>query len=185
MISRFSRAALLALLATFALMPTASLAQTLYGTIVGTVIDPTGAAVPNTGVTATNKATGQVRTATTSEAGNYTFAAVQPGTYEVKYSKAGFRPVAEPAVEVTANNTSRSDVSLQVGNVSDSITIEAAGATLQTDSATVRSELQGKTLVNLPVPVGRNYQNILVTIPGFSPPQNAHSLDDKPSGHVS
>ena len=49
-------------------------------------------------------------------------------------------------------------------------------STLQTDSANVRSELQGRELTNLPVPVGRNYQNMLVTIPGFSPPSNGHSV---------
>jgi Carboxypeptidase regulatory-like domain/TonB dependent receptor len=177
--NRLVATALLA--AAIAFTPEAAIAQTLYGSIVGTVNDPTGAAVPNAAITATNKQTGQVRQATSNEAGGYIFAAVQPGIYEIKFSKEGFRPVAEPSVEVTANNTSRADVALQVGSVSDSVTIEAAGAILQTDSATVRSEMQGKTLVNLPVPVGRNYQNVLVTIPGFSPPANAHSVPTNPS----
>ena len=167
--------------AAFALTPETASAQTLYGSIVGTVNDPTGATVPNASVTATNKQTGQVRQAKSNDAGSYTFVAVQPGAYDVKVSKEGFRPAVEGGVDVTANNTSRVDVNLQVGNVSDSVTIEASAAALQTDSATVRSEMQGKTLVNLPVPVGRNYQNVLVTIPGFSPPSNAHSVPTNPS----
>lgn len=156
-------------------------AQVLYGSIVGTVNDASGAAVPDAQVTATNKQTGQVRNATSNEAGGYTFVAVQPGTYEVKVTKQGFRIVTEPAIEVSANNTTRSDFALQVGNVNESITIEASAASLQTDSATVKAEMQGKTLKDLPVPVGRNYQMVLVTIPGFSPPSNAHSIPTNPS----
>ncbi|MEZ5352818.1 MAG: TonB-dependent receptor [Bryobacteraceae bacterium] len=163
------------------LVPNAAHAQTLYGSIVGTVNDPSGAAVPNAAVTATNTQTGQVRQATTNEAGGYVFAAVQPGNYEVKFAKDGFRPSAEGGIDVTANNTTRVDVALQIGNVAESVTVEAAAAVLQTDSATVRSQVQGRDLVNLPVPVGRNYQNVLVTIPGFSPPSNAHSVPTNPS----
>lgn len=164
-----------------ALAPIPAAAQVLYGSLVGTVTDPTGAAVPNANVTATNKETGQQRTTQSNSSGGYTFVAVQPGTYEVKVAAAGFKTVTEPNIEVTANATARGDFDLQVGNVSESITIEATAAALQTDSASVRGEVQGKTLVNLPMPVGRNYQNALITIPGFSPPTNAHSVPTNPS----
>lgn len=164
-----------------ALAPMPAAAQVLYGSIVGTVSDQTGAAVPSATITATNKETGQQRTAQTNSAGGYTFVAVQPGKYEIKVAASGFRSMTEPSVEVTSNATSRADFDLQVGNVSESVTVEATAATLQTDSAAVRGEVQGKTLVNLPVPVGRNYQNVLVTIPGFSPPSNAHSVPTNPS----
>lgn len=156
-------------------------AQVLYGSIVGTVNDPSGAAIPAATVTATNKQTGIQRQTTTNDAGGYTFAAVTPGSFEVKITKDGFRPGAEQGVEVTSNNTTRVDINLQVGSVTDTVTIEATAAVLQTDTANVRSEVQGRDLTNLPVPVGRNYQNVLVTIPGFSPPQNAHSVPTNPS----
>jgi len=156
-------------------------AQVLYGSIVGTVNDASGAAIPNAVVTATNKQTGQVRTANSNEAGGYSFVAVQPGIYEVKVAKQGFKQITEPQIEVTANNATRVDMALQVGNVNESITVEASAASLQTDSANVKAEMQGKTLKDLPVPVGRNYQMVLVTIPGFSPPTNAHSVPTNPS----
>lgn len=174
------RLATAALACTMAFHSSAS-AQVLYGSIVGTINDASGAAVPAAKVVATNKQTGQQRDTTTNEAGGYSFVAVQPGQYEVKISKEGFRAVSEQQVEVTSNNATRVDLSLQVGNVNESITVESAVATLQTDSATVKAELAGKTLKDLPVPVGRNYQMVLVTIPGFSPPTNAHSVPTNPS----
>ncbi|HXJ38733.1 MAG TPA: carboxypeptidase-like regulatory domain-containing protein, partial [Bryobacteraceae bacterium] len=156
-------------------------AQVLYGSIVGTVNDPTSAAITGARVTAINKQTGVQRQTTSNDAGGYTFAAVQPGSYEVKIAKDGFRVGADEGVEVTSNNTTRVDMALQVGAVSDAITIEASAAALQTDSANVRAEMQSRDLTNVPVPIGRNYQNVLVTIPGFSPPTNAHSVPTNPS----
>ena len=164
-----------------AMFASSASAQVLYGSIVGTVNDPSGSAVPAAAVTATNKQTGVQRHATSNAAGGYTFAAVQPGSYEVKVSKEGFRTAADQAVEVTSNNSTRVDMALQVGAVSESVNVEATAGALQTDSANVRSEMQSRDLINLPVPVGRNYQNVLVTIPGFSPPTNAHSVPTNPS----
>ena len=156
-------------------------AQVLYGSIVGTVNDQSGSAVPAAAVTATNKQTGVQRQTTSNGAGGYTFAAVQPGNYEVKITKEGFRTGADQTVTVTSNNTTRVDMALQVGAVSESVAVEATAASLQTDSANVRSEMQSRDLTNLPIPVGRNYQNALVTIPGFSPPANGHSVPTNPS----
>jgi hypothetical protein len=163
------------------LAATPAAAQVLYGSIVGSITDPTSAVVPNATVSATNKETGQVRTASTNTQGAYTFVAVQPGTYEIKVNAPGFKSAASENVEVSSNNATRADLALQVGNVSESVTIEATAAALQTDSAAVRGEVTGKTMINLPMPVGRNYQNILITMPGFSPPTNAHSVPTNPS----
>ena len=112
------------LLATFcATFASSASAQVLYGSIVGTVNDPSGSAVPAAAVTATNKQTGVQRHATSNAAGGYTFAAVQPGSYEVKVSKEGFRTAADQAVEVTSNNSTRIDMALQVGAVSESVNV--------------------------------------------------------------
>jgi hypothetical protein len=156
-------------------------AQSLYGSIVGTVTDPSAAAVPNASVTATNKSTGQLRQSNTSESGAYSFVALQPGEYEVKVTKDGFRTVSEPVVPVAAGGAVRVDLTMQLGSVSEAVTVEASSAILQTDSSTVKSEVTSRDLINVPTPVGRNYQNLLVTIPGFSPPTNAHSVPTNPS----
>lgn len=163
------------------LIPAPAEAQVLYGSIVGTVTDASNAAMAEATVTAINKQTGQQRQAATNESGGFTFVAVQPGIYEVKAVKNGFRPLADQNVEVTSNNTTRVDMSLQVGSVNEAITVESSLASLQTDSANVRAEVTSRELINVPTPVGRNYQNMFVTIPGFSPPQNAHSTPTNPS----
>lgn len=156
-------------------------AQVLYGSIVGSVRDASGAAVPGAKVTATNRATGQLREAAANDSGNYNFVAVQPGEYEIKIAKEGFKSGVESNVMVTANSTVRVDMALAVGQVNESVTIEASAAVLQTDSAVVKSEVTNKDLINIPTPVGRNYQSLLVTIPGVAPPQNAHSVPTNPS----
>ncbi len=156
-------------------------AQTLFGTLVGTVIDSSNAAIPEAAITITDKRTGLQRQTTANSNGQYSFSAVLPGTYEVRISKEGFRTVNEPGVVVNPNNSTRVDLTLPVGSVSEAVTIEASSAVLQTDSATVKTEMTSRELLNVPTPVGRNYQNLLVTIPGFSPPTNAHSVPTNPS----
>ncbi|MFN7649039.1 MAG: TonB-dependent receptor domain-containing protein [Acidobacteriota bacterium] len=155
-------------------------AQVLYGALVGAVKDASGAAVPGAKVVITNQQTGQVRETVTNEEGGYNFPTIQNGVYEVRITKDGFKSVTNSAT-VAINETVRVDLTLQVGAVSDTVTVEASSATLQTDRAEVRAEVTSKQLTNLPVPVGRNYQNLLVTVPGFSPPRNAHSVPSNPS----
>lgn len=158
-----------------------AVAQVLYGQIVGAVKDASGAAVPAATVTVSNKATGQVRETVADEAGNFLVSTLQAGEYEVRIRKDGFRTANETNVGVTSNSVTRIDIALQVGAVSESINVEASAAVLQTDSASVKAEVTSRQLTNLPVPVGRNYQNLLITIPGFNPPNNAHSVPSNPS----
>ena len=164
----------------FALFAISSMAQVLNGTLVGTINDQTSAAVPGATVTIISES-GIQRQATTNDSGGFSFAAVVTGTWEVKVTKEGFKTGAQKGIAITANSNTRADMTLQLGAISEAISVEASAATLQTDTANVRSEVTGKELTNIPVPIGRNYQNILVTIPGFSPPQNAHSVPTNPS----
>ncbi len=85
---------------------------------------------------------------------------------------------------VSQNNATRVNARLEVGQLTEVVTVEATAATLQTDRAEVRQEVTEKTLRNVPVPLGRNYQMLFVTLPGFSPPQNAHSVPTNPSRAV-
>ena len=70
---------------------------------------------------------------------------------------------------------------LEVGRVTDTVTVSATNAVLQTDRAEVRTDIPAAQLENLPVPVGRNYQNLFVTVPGISPPENMHSVAVNPA----
>jgi len=117
----------------------------------------------------------------TNESGGYDLSAVPAGTYVLKVSKEGFGAHTLQGLQVTINTVSRADVSLKVGALTESVTVSAEAATLQTDRSEVRSEMVSQEMVNLPVPLGRNYQQLFRTLPGFAPPANAHSVPTNPS----
>jgi hypothetical protein len=142
-------------------------AQALYGSLVGNVNDASGAAIAGARVTLTSIDTKQSREVVTNDVGGYDFSTLPPGAYELKVQKEGFSSSTQTGIAVVANNTVRVDVTLNIGAVTESITVSGAAATLQTDRSEVRHELNSNQLVNLPVSAGRNYQTLFVTLPGF------------------
>jgi hypothetical protein len=160
---------------------TPSQAQTLYGTIVGTATDASNAVIPGATVTAKSKETGVSRSAITNAEGGFNISTIQGGIYDIEIRKDGFRVSRQSGVEITANTVTRVDLKLTVGQVSESVTIEANAAVLQTDRSEVRAEITSKTLTELPVANGRNYQALFVTLPGISPPTTPHSVPSNPS----
>lgn len=159
-------------------------AQILYGGLVGSVTDASSAVIPNAKVTITHVATGTSREALTNETGTFRFPTIAPGAYTVNVQASGFKTFNQTGVEVAVNSLTRVEAKLEVGEVSEKMTVEASAATLQTDRAEVRHEVDKKSLENIPIPVGRNYQMLLGTLPGFSPPQNAHSVPANPTRSV-
>jgi hypothetical protein len=143
-------------------------AQVLYGSITGNVSDDSGGVIARAAVTIANSGTNQSRNTLTNVAGGYAFPNVEPGAYTVSVTLPGFQTFRATGVRVSGNAVVRVDATLQVGAVSESVTVSAGAATLQTDRADVRYEVDGSTLNNMPVPVGRNYQNALRLLPGFS-----------------
>jgi hypothetical protein len=179
-IRRVAFAALLASLL-FLASPAHLRAQALYGSLVGTVTDSTGAVVPAANVTATDAGTGQVRETLTNESGTYSFPNLPPGTYKVSVNRQGFENFVQQGVAVTIDKVVRVDVSLRVGASTETVEVSAQAATLQTDTADVRSEISQKQLEEIPVPVNRNYQNLLVMVPGMSPPNTSSSPAANPA----
>jgi hypothetical protein len=156
-------------------------AQVLYGSIVVDVRDNTGGVVPGADVTITNTETNLTRQSVSDGSGLATFATVPPGTFTVTVSLSGFKEYVANQIVVSQNNITRVNTTLVVGAVTDTISVTAEKPVLQTDRADVRTEIETKQLSNLPVPLGRNYQNLFVTIPGVSPPQNIHSVAVNPA----
>ncbi|HET8548819.1 MAG TPA: TonB-dependent receptor [Bryobacteraceae bacterium] len=156
-------------------------AQVLYGSITGNVFDPSNAPIPGATVVITHKETGQTRQTVTNDAGFYNIPTVASGTYEVRVTKEGFQPATRSDVPVTINSVARVDLTLAIGGVVESVQVTASAALLQTDRAEVRQEITTKALTDLPVPPGRNYQQLFRNIPGFNPPENAHSVPSNPS----
>lgn len=159
--------------------------QILYGSLTGNVTDASDAAVPGANVSITNKQTGATRSSETNDSGAYNIPTLQPGLYTVKITKDGFRTVVQDNVEILVNSTARVDLKLQLGQVAETISVEANAAALQTDRAEVKAEITSKTLTELPVTNGRNYQSLFITIPGISPPQTPHSVPSNPSRAMS
>jgi hypothetical protein len=151
-------------------------AQILYGGLVGNITDQSGGAVPEAKVTIKHIATGTTRETATNDAGTYRFPTIAPGTYSVRVQADGFRAFNQSGIDVTANSLTRIDTRLEVGAVTEQVTVEGSAVALQTDRAEVRHELNSASLENVPIPIGRNYQMLLGTLPGFTPPQNAHSV---------
>ena len=153
------------MLAGGALAPPA-IGQVLYGSIVGTVKDATGGVLPGATVTITQKETKATREAVTDAAGAYRFPTLQPGTYSVVVTMSGFRNFTRDDVPVTLNTVSRVEAALSVSQLSESVTVSAEHAVLQTDRAEVREELRSRELTDLPVPLGRNYQELFQDVSG-------------------
>jgi hypothetical protein len=158
-----------------------SYAQVLYGSVTGNVTDDTGATVPGAQVTLTNTATNQVRTTTSNETGTFSFANVQSGPYDLKVSQAGFAEFLRKGVQVSINEVVRVEVALKVGQVTESVIVDDQFTPLQMDRADVRREIESKSLENLPVPPGRNFQHLLSTLPGFTPAAQTNSIAANPS----
>ncbi len=152
-------------------------AQTLYGSVVGSVIDESKSAVPGATVTVRSAATGLELTTVSSESGTYTVANVQPGTYDVIVSLQGFREATRLNVPISPGAVVRIDVTLLVGELTESVTVASEAALLQTDKSDTRVELKSRDIVDMPLPAYRNFQSLMNLVPGATPPVGANTND--------
>ena len=109
--------------------------QTFRGAINGTVTDPTGAAVPGANVTATEAATSVAHTTVSTGDGQFSFQDIQPGTYKVTVSAAGFQQSTVSDIHVTAGNVFTVPVKLSVGQQTTTVEVAAAALTVDTTTA--------------------------------------------------
>ena len=155
-------------------------AQVLYGTIVGNVKDTSQAAVPGATVTIISPKTNVTREAITNESGTYSVSNVIPGAYTVKVSLTGFKEFSQTDVQVSINNVTRVDATLDVGNISETVTVAATATPLQTDKTDVNKEISSKEITDLPLGQYRNYQSLLDLVPGVTPSAFQNAVADTP-----
>ena len=172
--------ALLLLAVLIAASASSASAQTLYGSLVGNITDPSGAAVPGATVVVTNPDTGFTRQATTDERGAYQFANLLPGRYDLKVAAKSFAALAEAGIAVSPNAVVRIDGRLELATTSEAVTVTASGATLQTDRADVRTEMGAQQVRDLPISGQRNYTALAKLVAGISPPKMQHSIVSNP-----
>lgn len=142
-------------------------AQTFRGTILGTIVDSSGGAIPGAQVVIKNQGTGQTRTTTTGDAGTYTVPELPIGMYAVTVSKEGFESVTVGGVEVAVASEQRVDVTLQPGKIESRVEVEATAPMVATTEDTLGGTVQANTVANLPVN-GRDYTKLIFMQPGVA-----------------
>ena len=157
------RSSCLALVYLFLAVP--CFAQTL-GTITGEVKDASGAVVPGATVTATNNGTNATREVQSTEAGLYSFPAMQPGTYTVKAELQGFQTATRTA-ELHVEQTLRVDFSLAIGTLSETAEVTGVAPLITTENATVGTVIENRRIVELPLN-GRNFLQLVALSPNVS-----------------
>ncbi len=147
-------------------------AQTERGTVRGTVIDTTGASIAHVIVTATNQATGLTSETVSTAAGVYQVPQIPPGTYTVEAEFSGFKKFVRENVRIAAGAIVPLDLIMQVGDVTESVTVTAATIALKTESTEVSTEVNPKSFVELPLQVvggsGRAVESFIFLAPGTS-----------------
>lgn len=157
-------------------------AQAVYGSISGTVTDPSGAVVPGATVTITSAERQTAVQVTTNESGLYSRDRLLPGTYDVKVEAANFKQSLLPGVVVNVDASTNLDVALETGAITETVTITAAqGETLKTDRADVATTLETKQLTDLPI-LDRNFTKFILLTPGTTPLGWGHAASENPQG---
>src|SRR5580698_5738875 len=142
------------------------LGQALKGTILGTVSDQSHAVVPGVTVNLTEVNMNSRRTETTNDSGFFAFANLDPGTYRIEVTQTGFQKVVRAGIALDANTTQRIDLELTPGEVTQTVEVTSAVASLQTDRADTGGTVERQQLNALPMLNLRNYQNTLTVLPG-------------------
>src|ERR1051326_3489993 len=136
------------------------------GTITGTVTDSSGAFVPRASVTITNKATSFTRSVSTSTEGYFSAPALPAGEYEVKGEAQGFRTLVRPAT-VQAGETTQVNLSMEVGQTQEVVTVEAASAQINYETETIQGVIERAAIQDLPLN-GRSYLQLAALEPGVT-----------------
>ncbi len=134
-------------------------------TLTGQISDATSAAIQNASLTLSNTQTGENYAGVSTTNGSFTIPLIKPGQYELNVEASGFKQVKKTGITLETGTTSRLDVELEVGNISDSVTIEASAPLLNSETSSIGSVVTNNTIVNLPLVNRRAAQ--LVRLNGF------------------
>ena len=153
-------------------------AQQTTGTVTGIVTDASGGGVPNVSVTLSSSATGFTRTVTANGNGEYTVPDVEPGTYKLSVNAPNFKAYIANNVQVNVATANTVNAQLQIGDTSETVTVEDTNVTVQTDSAALGQVIDGNQVKELPLN-GRSFVELTQLQPGVSA---ANNFDTKNKG---
>ena len=162
------------------LSPTVAMAQS-QATLVGTVTDPTGAAVPGAEVTVSNLDTGSERAVETNEVGNFRVFPLNPGVYTVMASTSGFKTQIRDGVVLQVSEIVEVDFVMELGEVTETIEVTGAAPIMQTQEASVGNVVNTRELERLPVNQ-RNFTRLILLMPGTSSRRRSQSRGTAESG---
>ncbi len=144
-------------------------AQEVSAGITGRITDPSGSAIVGATVTAKNVDRGTDWPTTSNEDGIYTLPRLPIGTYSLKIEAKGFKTSIQPNLPLEVNQRARMDVTMEIGGVTETVTVSAEAALLQTDTTQVGSVISSSTIVNTPL-VSRNPLALTLLAPGVTTP---------------
>ncbi|MBI1354443.1 MAG: TonB-dependent receptor plug domain-containing protein [Acidobacteria bacterium] len=147
------------------ILPSLAFAQGLTGSLVGTVTDNSGAVIPGVTIEVVNTNTGATATTQSNAAGLYEFPLLRPAPYKLTATAEGFRTLERTGLEIRSTETVRADITLELGVVSEIVTVNEATPLLQTDQPTLGHVIESDTITAIPLAT-RNFTQILGTSPG-------------------
>ena len=154
--------------------------QVTTGTILGSVRDPTGAAMAGAKVTITDIAKGTATQYETDQAGNYNAPFLIPGTYSVTVEKEGFKRAVTPSVILDVDQKARVDFTLEIGQVSQTLEVTAAAPLVKSESAELGEVVAQRQVQDLPLN-GRNFAQLVYLVPGVTAGQPGENLSGSSS----
>jgi hypothetical protein len=158
-----------------------ALGQAVYGSILGTVTDPSGAAVTGAKVTVTSETKNVSTETTTNESGNYSVSHLTPDVYSVQIAGAGFKTLQFKGIQVSADTGTDVNGQFQVGSASEQVEVTAEAPQLKTDRADVAVEFNSRAVEDLPV-LNRNFTNFELLTPGTQKLGWSHAATENPQG---
>lgn len=173
------RLGLLAAVSLALFLPSAK-AQTVYGSMAGTVSDSTGAVIPNAKIQAKNETTGTVSSTVSTSAGAYRFPELPIGTYDLTVTAPGFQTDSLTGIRVDLQVTTAQNITMQVGGATQTVTINASAIHLQTETSDVTGSISDQDYDKLPLALGgvgalRSPEAFIFLLPGNTGPGTANS----------
>ncbi len=156
-------------------------AQAVYGSVSGIVRDTTGATLPGATVTITSVERNTVDTVVTNESGLYLKERLLPGVYEIRAELAGFKAAVVPRAQVSVDTQTPVNFTLNVGQVTESVTVSGGSPLLKTDRADVATRFSTREITDLPV-LDRNFTKFILLTPGAQQLQWQHAASENPQG---
>src|SRR5580704_13443017 len=154
-----------------------ALAQAGRGSVSGLVTDPAGAVVAGAKVVLLNQATGVAQHTVTSSAGLYTFISLNPGVYQVTASQKGFKSIAQDKVNVTVDQVTEVNITLQVGAISETVEVTQGVELVEPSNSTVGQLIESPTIDRVPL-LYRNVYDLVQLSAGVTPPNGSPNSSD-------